>query len=305
MYYLKDKNMNENNQNFGIAGIVDFFEFKNSITAIRVTNDFATSIISLYGGHVISFVPKNQKDLLWMSDNSFYELGKPMRGGIPVCFPWFGPHPTDATLPLHGFLRLNEWTVEAAQQLPSGDTKIILCFKSTDETLKIWKHHFIAKLIVIVGATLDVTLKIENTGNEPFSYTDALHTYFNLSDITKVSIHGLEGVNYIDKLNKDSDCKQEESSLVISKEENRIYYNTSSDCVIKDSLRNRQIRVSKRGSKITLVWNPWMETAKKMPDFVDNAYNNMVCIEAVNTYNDLICLNPNEQFSLSAIISLV
>lgn len=293
----------ELNQKFAIDGQIEFEKGNGGLTVAKITNKFATAVVSLYGAHVQSFQPAGQKDLLWMSPQSAFEVGKPIRGGIPVCFPWFGPHPTDGQKPAHGFARLLVWNVAKTSILSGGEIELQLALVSNAQTLAIWPFSFSATMTVVVGAKLEVTLSYTNTGSETFVCSDALHTYFQVSDSSKIGISGLSGYNYYAGFSKEPDSKQSEAVLAIQQEENRRYINHTADSVIEDAGLNRKIRVAKRGSKITVVWNPWAETTKTIGDIPDAGYKEFICVEAVNTYNDVATLKPKESFSVSTIIS--
>jgi glucose-6-phosphate 1-epimerase len=241
--------------------------------------------------------------VLWMSPESNFEEGKPIRGGIPVCFPWFGPHKTDSAKPQHGFGRLMYWNVQKTASLPNGETLVRLQLCSSAETKTYWDHDFCAEMTVIVGKTLTATLKVTNTSSTPFEYSCALHSYFNIPSIDEIAIEGLQSTRYVNQLDG-GDYLQETLLLEIKKAETRHYYNTETDCIIIDTLFNRRIRVAKSGSKITTVWNPGEETCLKIDDIPDDGFQNFVCIEAVNAFNDVIKLAPGETHETSAIIGI-
>ena len=297
-------NIKRLNQEFAIKGHVEFITGQGGFAVAKIKNKLGSAAISLYGAHVLSFIPTSQKDLLWMSPDSIFEKGKPIRGGIPVCFPWFGPHATDGSKPLHGFARINEWKVNKTESLEDGSTRIILTFESNSNTLKIWPFAFAARINLIVGKVLELNLTYSNTGTEAFVCSDALHSYFNISDITKISIVGLGGHYYYWGPGKEADNKQVEERLEITREENRRYINHSGDCLLSDDGWKRNIRVAKHGSRVTVVWNPWVEASKTMADLPDNGYETFVCIEAANTYDDSVRLNPGEDHSITTIIGL-
>ena len=296
----------ELNEKHGFAGHLEFAEGKGGLTVITVDNQYASATISLYGAHVLSFQPKGEKELLWMSENSFFEAGKPIRGGIPVCFPWFGPHADDSTKPQHGFARLLEWEVTETATMENGATLIRLSLHHSVATIPLWPHAFSAVLAIIVGESLDVKLSVTNSGPVNLEYSDALHTYLNVSDISKINIDGLGNTSYNNGVTRDLKI-QEEGLLAIDKETNRRYINHSEDCIISDSGFNRKIRVSKTGSKVTVVWNPGADIAKTIPDMADDGYKTFVCVEAVNLYPDidLVKLAPGESFSMSTTVDLI
>jgi glucose-6-phosphate 1-epimerase len=285
------------------VGNVLFKEGKGGLHSVHIVNQFASSEISLYGAHILSFKPTKGKELLWLSENSFFTEGKPIRGGIPLCFPWFGPNTSDNTLPPHGFARIMYWGVEEILDLPDNSTRLILKCESNESTRKIWPFEFNAKLIIIIGEKLDITLQVINSDTREFKYTDALHTYFLISDTANVTLGGLENSSFRAGFQDDL-LQQTDKLLSISKEENRRYIGHTANCVIYDNGFNRKITVAKRGSKTTVVWNPWIETSKSFTDMTLDGYKTMVCVEAVNAYDDFVLLQPGESFNLSAELSV-
>jgi len=291
----------ELNEKFGTPGQVEFSQGKGGLPVILIANKHATSLISLYGAHVLSYQPNDKKDVLWMSEKSTFEEGKAIRGGIPICFPWFGPHVTDSLLPQHGFARLIIWEVFEVLTLENGATKIQLQLHHSPVTKAYWPSEFSARLTVTVGVKLEASLSVTNTGEETFTYSDALHTYFNVSNINDINIDGLRSASYYEGTASEL-RRQEEPLLQIVKEENRRYVGSVSDCVIYDKGYLRKIRVSKTGSKVTVVWNPGETNAKNIADIGGDGYKNFVCVEAVNAYDDVVTLASGEQFTMSTTI---
>lgn len=291
-------NLAEVKQQHTIPGHIDFVYGRGGLPTAIIKNQFAYAEVSLYGAHVLKYEQKRQKDLLWMSDISLFEEGKPIRGGIPVCFPWFGPHVTDADKPQHGFGRLLTWNVLKTSLTEDETVQLHLGLSDSVYTKELWAYPFKAEMIIKVGTSLDVTLTYFNTGTETFICSDALHTYFNISDVANTKILGLSGVTYYKGFEKEATGKQTEQALQIQQEENRRYVNHPGECIIEDTGFNRKIHVSKTGSNVTVVWNPW-ENAKNIADIPDNGYKTMVCLEAVNAYSDVAIVAPGKSFSVS------
>jgi len=288
---------------FGIEGEVGFAELEEDLVFIMVSNKHADAEICLYGAHVTSFKPRGNMDLLWMSSESNFEEGKPIRGGIPVCFPWFGPHKTDAEKPQHGFARLMYWDVVSTSTNSSAETVIKLQLVSSDETKAYWPYDFVAEMTFVVGKKLTVTLKVTNTSGKPFDYTCALHTYYSLSAIDSISIEGLHGVTYYNQLTGENGV-QEEEKLEITEALTRHYLNTETPVIIDDSAFRRRIKVDKAGSKVTTVWNPGAEACANIGDLPDDGYETFVCVEATNAFDFPISIAPGESFATSAIIGI-
>lgn len=288
---------------FGIEGEVGFAELEEDLVFIMVSNKHADAEICLYGAHVTSFKPRGNMDLLWMSPDSNFEEGKPIRGGIPVCFPWFGPHKTDSDKPQHGFARLMYWDVVSTSTNSSAETVIKLQLNSSEETKAYWPHDFVAEMTFVVGKKLTVTLNVTNTSDQPFDYTCALHSYYSLSAIDSISIEGLQGVTYYNQLTGENGV-QEEEKLEITDALTRHYLNTETPVIIDDSAFRRRIKVDKAGSKVTTVWNPGAEACANIGDLPDDGYETFVCVEATNAFDYPISLAPGESFATSAIIGI-
>lgn len=295
--------IDELDEKYSIEGEVGFAELENDLIFMTVSNKYADADICLYGAHVTSFRPHKSMDLLWMSPESSFEVGKPIRGGIPVCFPWFGPHKTDPEKPQHGFARLMYWSVVETSTNAAGETVVCLQLNSSAETKAFWPHDFCAEMTLVVGKKLLVSLKITNTSAGPFEYSCALHSYFSLSAIESISIEGLKGTTYYNQLTGENGV-QEEENLEITEALTRHYLDTEAPVVIADSAFRRRIVVAKSGSKVTTVWNPGEEACAKIGDLPDDGYETYVCVEATNAFGFPVQLSAGESFETSAIIGL-
>ncbi|MCK5851140.1 MAG: D-hexose-6-phosphate mutarotase [Kiritimatiellae bacterium] len=294
--------LNKLNEEFGITGNIEFVTGPGGLPQLCITNDFATATITLHGAQVLSFQPRNGQDLLWVSDKSLFSPDKPIRGGVPLCWPWFNDHPVDPGKGSHGFARLSEWAVSKTQKLDNGATEIIFDLQSTERTIQLWPHNFVATLTVTVSDRLKIALTTRNTGDESFIITSALHTYLNISHINQVTVLGVEHQKFIDSL---TDQEQvEEVPVKITREIDRIYFDHSGDCLIKDFGLGRTIRISKHGSRSTVLWNPWTEKALRMADFGDDEYKSMLCLETTNAHTDARQIMPGNSHTLSAVISV-
>ncbi|HTB51736.1 MAG TPA: D-hexose-6-phosphate mutarotase [Ferruginibacter sp.] len=289
------------NEQFGHSKQIEFSTTKGNLPIVTLTGQHSTAMISLYGAQVLSYIPTGEEDILWMSDKSLFQEGKAIRGGIPICFPWFGPNPDDSKKPQHGFARLSTWSVKTTTVSPQNVVSITLQLQDSAETKTLWPFSFIAEIIVTIDTKLEVTLRCTNTDNRSFDYSDALHSYFNVKDIADITIDGLMGATYF-PAGSETGIQQQEKSLSITKEENRRYLNHDANCVIHDKGYKRNIHVGKAGSKTTVVWNPGAETTKTMSDMLPEGYKTFICVEAANAFNNIIKLAPGERFELSTII---
>lgn len=295
--------IDELDDKFSIEGEVGFAELEENMPFITVSNKHAEADICLYGAHITNYKPHRTMEVLWMSPESNFQEGVPIRGGIPICFPWFGPHKSDSSKPQHGFARLMYWNVIETAVQPTGETLVRLQLCSSPETKAFWDYDFCAELSVIVGKTIKVALKISNTSSSSFEYTTALHSYFSLSSIEEITIDGLQNTRYFNQLDS-GDYIQETEKLEIHKAETRHYYDTETDCVINDPIFGRRIKIEKLNSKVTTVWNPWEETCSKIDDIPDDGFHSFVCVETVNAFSFPINLAPGESHETVAIIGL-
>jgi D-hexose-6-phosphate mutarotase len=288
---------------FGIGEEVRFDAGPGGLTCVELHGAHGRATVALHGGHVLAYEPLGQAPVLWVSRNSEFAPGKPIRGGVPVCWPWFGPHPTDRSKPNHGFARLLPWTVHESQTLEGGEVLVQLGLAESEATQAIWPHRFDLRLTVRLGAGLRLTLTTQSYEEKaPLTITSALHTYFAVGDAGRVTVHGLEGVDYLDKAG-DGGRKTQQGPITIEAETDRVYLDTAGEVVIEDPVVGRRLRNKKRGSRSTVVWNPWRDRAGRLPDFGAEEYREMLCVETANAADDAVTLAPGEAHELEAIIS--
>ncbi|MHB0991132.1 MAG: D-hexose-6-phosphate mutarotase [Burkholderiales bacterium] len=287
------------NRQFGIAQVLNFAGV-NGLPVIEIATAAATARIAIQGGQLLEWQPAGQQPVIWVSRAAVYQAGKGVRGGVPVCWPWFGAG--EAGKPAHGFVRTRMWQVRATGQDGHG-VFVRLGIKDDVETHAIWDHAFDLELIVHVGARLSMELITHNTGGETLRITDALHTYFRIGDIGDTEVLGLDQTVYQDKVSGQNSQVQT-GPVVFAGETDRIYLDTQADCVIKDERLGRRIRIAKQGSDTTVVWNPWTEKEKTFPDMSAGEYRDMLCVETCNAANDVIVLQPGEKHSLRAELSV-
>ncbi len=291
------------NQKFSIAGHLDFAQDASGLIIARINNKHGQSDIALQGAHVMTFQPKGEQPLIWLSPVAKLIPGKSIRGGVPICWPWFGAHSNNSSFPGHGFARTVLWQVIASTTLPDGSTGITFELPQSAIPPAQWPHACRARLMVTVGKTLSVELTTENTGNAAFEIGEALHTYFAISDVDDISIAGLEGCTYLDKVGIPQ-SRVQPGTIKITSEVDRIYIDTAADCLIEDRGWNRRIRIAKSGSRSTVVWNPWIEKSAKMGDFgSDTGYRTMLCVESANAANNVVTVSPGAARSLRVVYS--
>jgi len=276
------------------------------VTVATVSNRFATAEISLYGGHVLSFIPEGKKDVLFMSSKSAFEPGKPIRGGIPVCFPWFGPRYDDPKLPQHGFARTFQWKIVSFEDDDDVST-LILGLSDTEETRKIWPHPFALALAVSVGADLSLTLSVTNTGNEPLAFTDALHTYFAVENTERAKIGGLSGAEYVNRAGSSGPgpwpTGVETGEVGFSGEVDRVY-RADSARTIEDRAAGLSAKLVSEGFPDTIVWNPGKERAAGIGDLGEGEWERFVCAENGAVFEHRIELAPGATSCQSMAVSI-
>ncbi len=272
------------NAQFGIAGQVTFVEGQGGLNAIEINNAECSANIVIQGAHLTHWAPSGQKPVIWLSPTADIAPNKAIRGGIPICWPWFGPHPSKADFPSHGIARTGHWEVIATTALADKTQVSLRLIKNLEEN-DLWPHPTILECHFTLGRALEIDLVTHNTGGDAIHIGQALHTYFNISDIHNVSVNGLENCYYLDKVDA-SKRKQQQGPVKISAETDRVYTDTDADCLISDPGFQRQMRIEKRGSQSTVVWNPWAEKSAAMADMGKSAYSNMLCVESANAADD-------------------
>jgi len=278
-------------QRFGITGEVVFKEGPNGQGVVEISNGLAMASIALQGAHLMSWAPHQEELVIWLSPNAKFGPGESIRGGVPVCWPWFGPHPSESSFPTHGFARTVPWEVIEVQALEDGSNRLGFRLIQNDETYAQWPHSTPLELYMTIGTALEMELVTHNDGPEPVTIGQALHTYFQVSDVRRIAIHGLDGCSYLDKTDEYR-RKQQSGPVTFAGETDRIYLESTADCLIDDPGLKRRIRIAKRGSRSTVVWNPWAERAEALGDFDEDGYLRMMCVESANAADDVVTIAP-------------
>lgn len=273
--------------------------FDHGYKYLEIENEYAEAKIALQGAHLFHYKSKDKPPLLWLSKLAYFEHGKAIRGGIPICFPWFGKNEDDSSLPQHGFGRTQMWKVVLEEELDDGSTRIKLQLTPNTFTLRQWNYMFIAVIDIHVGKEMSVALEVVNTDTKPFSISTALHTYFNVSNIDHVSITGLDNTFYYNNL--DGNTYTQQGDIFIQEEVDRIYSNPSKNVSLSDD--TKKVSIQQEGSHSMVIWNPWIEKSNQMADMPDDGYKTMVCVETSNAKEDSRVIYPNETHILKAIFS--
>ncbi|NWF35710.1 D-hexose-6-phosphate mutarotase [Mariprofundus sp. KV] len=284
------------NDEFGIKGQLAFRDAGDGFIVIDIDNSHCTASIALQGAHLMTWTPRGEQPVIWMSPVAKLAHGKSIRGGVPICWPWFGAHATESSFGGHGFARTVDWDVIGTEALDDGSTQISFAIANINREQ--WPHQAPAEIHMTIGLVLEMALVTENQGDETITVGDALHTYFCVGDVSKTTIRGLADCDYIDKVGETARRKQA-GDISIAAEVDRIYLDQGQDVVIEDPVLEREIRIEKQGSHSTIVWNPWIDKTLKMGDFgSDDGYLGMVCVESANADEDVVELAPGESHSL-------
>jgi glucose-6-phosphate 1-epimerase len=278
---------------FGSSGVT-FGQDPSGLIHLTLATRSAAARLYLQGAHLTHYQPAGVEPVLFTSAQSLYQPGKPIRGGVPIVFPWFGPHPTDPSQPAHGWARTSTWHLDGATADGGAATA----------TLSLSKAPFSLRYTVRAGDTLEMALEVHNTGAAPVSFEEALHTYLAVTDVRQVRVEGLDGREYLDKVDGGR-RKTQSGPIAMTGETDRVYLNTADVVTVHDPAGGRRIVVSKQNSATTVVWNPWVEKARRLADFGADEWPRMTCIETANAAENAVSLPPGERHTMRATVQAI
>ncbi len=252
----------------------------------------------LHGGHVTSWAPTDASDVFYCSPNTIWQDSSAIRGGVPVCFPWFGDKASNPAAPAHGFVRTKAWSLRSIEQV-GEDVAVSMFTESSDDTRKWWPFDFRLVCRATFGAQLKLELIATNTGADPFSFEEALHAYVAVSDVQLATVRGLDSTRFIDKVDHLTE-KTQSGDIRLSSETDRVYLNTRHDIEVIDPARGRRITLHKENSATTVVWNPWAEKSAAMRDLGAGQWRHFVCVETSNVGAFAVRLGPGETHTMTA-----
>lgn len=278
---------------------------RGGLQRLTIDTDACAAELYLHGAHLCAWQPRGERHpVLWMSGESRFEAGSPIRGGVPICFPWFGAKAGDATAPVHGVARVSLWALEHARVEADGTAVIRLGLApdagARPDLVGTLGLAFEAQL----GAELSMGLTVTNRGEEPAAFEEALHTYFAVGDVRHVTVAGLQGATYLDKVAGGARKTQGEALVTVEGETDRLYLDTEAEITLSDPAFGRRIRVSKAGSRSSVVWNPWVAKSRAMPDFGDDEWPGMICIETANAAANAVTLPGHASHTMTATVSV-
>jgi glucose-6-phosphate 1-epimerase len=292
----------ELNAKCGIPGIAQIVRGNGGLPKVAVTTPGAEGEMYLLGAEVTSWKPRGHEQVLFVSAASKWEDGRAIRGGVPICFPWFGNKADDPKAPAHGFVRAKSWKLDSITH--RGEAVTVSMSTASDEgTKKLWPAEFRLVHRATFGAELTLELEMTNTGSSPLKFEAALHTYFRVGDITRARVRGLDGIHYLDKTDENRE-KTQSGEVVIAKETDSVYLDTAHSAEIEDPALGQRIRVSKQKSLATVVWNPWAEKAKAMSDLGDDEWKSFLCVETCNVGKHAVALVPGAKQVMRAVIQV-
>ena len=243
---------------------------------------------------------------MFVSENAYFAEGKATKGGVPICWPWFGAAPEQSQIqrPDHGFVRTRFWSVATAEVLDNDDTKIRLEFKDTEATRDIWPYNFQLILEILISDSLTLQLITRNTGKRPFVITEAFHAYFNVGDAEKIVVSGLENTEYLDK-NAGFAKFQQRGEIKLSEATDHIHTAISQQLILDDPAFKRKIKISSSGNQNVVVWNPWIEGAVAIKDLDKDDYKRFICLEVANAGEHSVEVLPNSESRITVNYRLV
>ncbi|HEX4264267.1 MAG TPA: D-hexose-6-phosphate mutarotase [Verrucomicrobiae bacterium] len=278
---------------------VTFLDGRGDLPMVEITTTWSTAEIYLHGAHVTNFKKHGEAPLLFLSQCSRFEANQPIRGGIPVIFPWFGAR---EGLPMHGFARVKSWEIK--EVLPAADGTVSVRFGLPDSPEAGAYSPFLAEYVVTVNESLKLELIVTNkSADETLEFEECFHTYFSVEDIAETSIAGLKGISYLDKVANFAKKTEMEDAIRVESEVDRVYLDAPGAVEIRDARLGRVIRIEKDNSASTVVWNPWVAKAQQMPDFGNEEYQKMVCVESGNVNANKIILGPGTSLTMRVTLS--
>jgi glucose-6-phosphate 1-epimerase len=294
--------VDELDRKLGIPGVARVSEGNGGLVRVEITGAFGDGEMYLHGAHVTSWKPADNEEVVFVSTKSAWEEGKAIRGGIPICFPWFRAKSDDPRAPAHGFVRTKTWQLESIIQSENG-VAVTMFTQSDEHTRKWWPGDFRLTHRVTFGSDLRLELVCTNTGTTPFRFEEALHTYNRIANIQDARLQGLDGVGYLD--NTESNKKKTQSGdVIIASPTDSAYCNTQSEVDLLDANKKRRIRLRKEHSLTTVVWNPWTEGAVRLKDLGYGEWKQFLCAEASNIMDAAIRLAPGEEHGMAAVLSV-
>jgi glucose-6-phosphate 1-epimerase len=272
---------------------------RNGLDIVAIEAAGSTAEIALQGAQVISFVPRGGRDWLWVSERARWAPGAALRGGIPICFPWFGPHPAERGFPAHGFARTRTWRLAGVEEI-GDDVRVDLTLASDEATLALFPHPFEARLEITVGGELGLAFGVSNPGDAPLSFEVALHSYFTIADLDQIAIEGLAGCAFVDKVAGGARRREGQAPVRIAGEVDRVY-DSDGPVTLVDPAAARALRIESAGAGSIVVWNPAPAKTASLSDMTPEGFRSFVCVETGAIGARRITVAPGQSHRLSVL----
>jgi glucose-6-phosphate 1-epimerase len=287
---------------FGIPGVARVCEGNGGLPRVQITGSSAQGEIYLHGAQVTSWKPAGNDEVLFVSAKSRWEEGQAIRGGIPICFPWFRAKTDDPHAPAHGFVRTKTWQLDSIVEDDAG-VAVIMFTESDEQTRRWWPGEFRLVQRATFGSELKLELTCRNTGNTALRFEEALHTYNQVADVVSVRLQGLDGTRYLDNADSNKE-KAQLGEVTIASQADNAFLNTQNAVDLIDPKIGRRIRLQKTNSSTTVVWNPWREGARSLRDLGENEWKQFLCVEASNILGTAVILAPQQEHKMFAMLSV-
>jgi glucose-6-phosphate 1-epimerase len=291
------------NKRFGIEGAAQVVAGPGGLPVVRIETAAVKAEISLYGAQVLSWIPAGEQEVLFLSSKSHWQQGKAIRGGIPVCFPWFGDKSDNRNAPKHGYARTREWRLDSMAALDDGSVTLVCVLENDAAGRALFPHAFVVAYRITAGPRLRLEFAVINTDSKPMRFEEALHTYFRVAEAKQACVRGLEGVTYRDKTDGFKE-KRQEGKIIFGEEVDRVFLNASGTVEVEDGAQGRVQRIEKQNSESTIVWNPAARVAAGMADFGYDEWHEMVCVEGANVGGAAVLLGPGEEHTMRITLSV-
>lgn len=284
--------------------VVEFNSVAPGLPLIRIETRLFTALFSAQGAQLLSFKPTGDKNWLWCSPLAIYEEGKAIRGGVPICAPWFGPHPTEEDFPKHGFVRNHPWELKDLQFASSGEAQLLFRFQWQEQYADLCLDPFAIEAKFTLGKDIRIDLEFENLSGNTLPLTWALHTYFEVSDINDVAVAGLEEHEYVDTVDQNKRVT-DYTKIKFSGEVDRVYESVPSTQVINDTAPDRSpcLYITGKNASTAIVWNPGETLAANMKDIGSANYRQFICVERGAAWGDKLSLPAGDSLKASMKLS--
>jgi glucose-6-phosphate 1-epimerase len=291
----------ELDRRLGIPGVAKIREGNGGLPRIQITGSRAEGEMYLHGAQVTSWKPAGHDEILFLSTKSRWQEGYAIRGGVPICFPWFRAKADDPKAPAHGFVRTRSWQLESIVE-EKGGVCVSMSTESDEQTRRWWTAEFRLVHRVVFGSELTLELVCTNTGKTDLRFEEALHTYNRVADVGNVRLQGLDTVHFLDNTDSNTE-KVQHGEVKIASETDNAFLGTQNSVDLVDPKLDRRIRLQKSNSLTTVVWNPWREGAARLKDLGDAEWTQFLCVEASNILSASVSLAPRGEHKMTAVLS--